>query len=67
MESELKRPTGQEAAISALNPAAEATNLAEKISTITPAKTVFCSVSTILTLLGVCFLFFCNDLLQTYT
>ena len=66
MEAESKRPKGQEAAISALNAAVEAMNLAEKISTIAPAKTVFGTVSILLTLIRVCFMLFCNDLFQIY-
>ena len=67
MEAESQQPKGREAAISALNEAVEAMNLAEKISTITPAKTTFGSVSTLLTLIRVCFLPSCNDLLRIYT
>jgi len=67
MEAESQQPTGREAAISALNAAVEAMNLVEKNSTITPAKTVFGSVSTLLTLVRVCFLHSCNDLFQIHT
>ena len=67
MEIESKKPRGRETAISALNAAVEAMNLAEKISTITPAKTVFRSVGILLTLIVVCFLLSCNDLLRIYT
>lgn len=67
MESESKKPKGRNAAISALNGAIEAVNLAEKISTIVPAKTVFGSVGTLLMLIRVCFLLFCDDILQVYT
>jgi len=67
MEAESKQPKGQGAIISPLNAAIEAMDLAEKISTITPAKTVFGSVSTLLTSIRVCFLLFCGDLLRVYT
>jgi hypothetical protein len=67
MEAESEQPEGQEGTISALNAAIEAMNLAEKISTITPIKAVFGSVRTLLMIIGVCFLFFCNDLLEIYT
>ena len=67
MAAESKQPKGREGTISALNAAAEAMNLAEKISTITPAKAIFDSVSTLLTLIRVCFLLSCNDLPQVYT
>ena len=67
METGSKQPKGREAAISALNAVVGAMNLAEKISTIAPAKAVFGSVSILLTLIRVCFLFSCNDLIQVYT
>jgi len=67
MEPESKKPKGRRAAISALNGAIEAVNLAEKISTIPPAKTVFGSVGTLLMLIKVCFLLFCDNILQVYT
>lgn len=67
MEAEFKQHKGREAAISTLNGAVEVMNLAEKTSTITPAKTIFGSASILLTLIVVCFLLSCNDLLQIYT
>jgi len=67
MEFESQRSTWREAVIPALNGAVEAMNLAEKISSIAPAKTVFGSVGALLTLVRVCFLFLCNALLQIYT
>ena len=67
MATESQRPKGREGVISALNGAVEAMNLAEKTSTITPAKTVLGSVSTLLALIKVCFLFLYNNLLQIYT
>jgi len=56
-----------ESAISTLNAAIEALNLAEKNSNIPPAKAVFGSVIVLLTLIRVCFLHFCYDLLQVHT
>ena len=67
MEAESKQPKGREETISPLNAAIEAMDLAEKISTITPAKTVFGSVSTLLMSIRVCFLLFCGDLHRVYT
>jgi hypothetical protein len=67
MEFESQQPKGQEAAISALNTAVEAMNLAEKTSTVAPSKIVFGSVSTLLALVRVCLPLFCNDPLQIYT
>ena len=67
MEPESQQPKGRDATILALNGAAEAMNLAEKISSITPAKTAFGSVGTLVTLIRVCFLLSCNNLLRIYT
>jgi len=67
METGSQRPEGREGAISALNAAIEAVNLAEKISSIPPAKTVLGSVSALLGAIRVFFLPFYNDLRQVYT
>jgi hypothetical protein len=67
MATESQRPEGWEGTISALKTAIEAVNLAEKASSIPPAKTVFGSVSILLEMISrVCFLPFCNDLLQVH-
>jgi hypothetical protein len=50
MEAESQRPNEREGTISALNAAIEAMNLAKELSSITPAKAVFGSVSVILTM-----------------
>jgi len=62
-----QQPEGREDAIERLNAAIEATNLAEKVSSIAPAKIVFGSTSTLLAQIRVCFPFFCKDLLQVHT
>ena len=67
MQAESQRPKGQEGAISALNTAIEALNLAEKISGIAPVKAVLGSVGTLLTMIRVRFPLFCHDLLQVHT
>ena len=67
MEAQSQRSKGQKAAISALNRAVKAMDLVEKTSSIAPAKTIFGTASKLLTLIRVCFLFSCNDLLQIYT
>jgi len=67
MKAESQRPKGREGTISALNAATEAMNLAENLSSIAPAKAVFGSVSTLLTMIRVCFLLSCKDLFQVYT
>jgi hypothetical protein len=56
MEAESQRPKGREGTISALNAAIEALNLAKELSSITPAKAVFGSVSVILAMIRVSFL-----------
>ena len=66
METELRRPTGREGNISALNAAIESLKLAENTSSITPAKTVFGSINTLLTTIRVRFLPFCSEPLQVY-
>jgi hypothetical protein len=62
MNTESQRPDGRESAISALNEAIKALNPAE-VSSFPPAKAVFGSVTVLLTLIRVCFLLSCNDLL----
>ena len=62
MKAESQRLEDRASAISALKAASEAVDLAEKTSSIAPAKTAFNSVSTLLTTIRVCFLFLCNDL-----
>jgi len=49
-----QRPKGQDATISALNTAIESFNLTEGVSSIPPAKAVFGSISTLLTMIRVC-------------
>jgi hypothetical protein len=66
MEVESQRPKGQEDTILALNNAIEASNPA-KVSSFSPAMAVFGSVSTILTLIRVCFPLCWNDPLQVHT
>ena len=66
MEAISQRPEGREGAISALNAAIRALSVAEKISSVAPAKAVFVSVSILLTLIRVRFLLSCNDLLQAH-
>jgi len=56
MKVESQQPKGREGAISALNAAIEALNRAKEVSSITPAKGTFSSVSVILALIRVSFL-----------
>jgi hypothetical protein len=67
MNAESQQPTRPEGVIPALNAAIEATNLAKSVSPIAPAKTVFGSVSTLLTLIRVRFLLFSDDPPQVHT
>ena len=53
MEAKSQRPKGRESTISALDASIEVLNLAKEISSITPAKAVFGSVSVILTTIRV--------------
>ena len=56
MKAGSQRSKGQEGAISALDAAIEALNLAKELSSITPARAVFGSVSVILVMIRVSFL-----------
>ena len=59
MEAESQRPKEREGTVSALNAAIEAMNFAKELSSITPAKAVFGSVSVILAMIRMSFLVFC--------
>jgi len=61
MEAKSQRPKGRDNTLSSLNVTIEALNLAKDICSITPAKAVFGSVSTLLTMVRVPFLQFCDD------
>jgi len=68
MKAASHQPEGQEGAIDPLIAAiSETTNLAEKAECIPPAKIIFGSVTVLLTLITVCFLLLCHDLLQVHT
>jgi len=67
MEAKSQRLNEREGATSALNTAVEDLNVAEKASSIPPAKAIFGSVIVLLTLIRVRFLLFCNDLLRVHT
>ena len=53
MEVQSQRPKGRDGVVSSLNMAIEAMNLAKEVSSITPAKAVFGSVSALLTMIRV--------------
>jgi len=67
MKAKSQKPKLREGAIEELNAAIDATNLAEKVSSIAQAKAVFGSVNALLTLIGVCFLLLFHGLLQIHT
>ena len=55
MPSLQRRPTGQDDDYTdALGAAIDAMNLAEKASTVAPAKAIFCSVGSVLKMIKVC-------------
>ena len=56
MGTESQRPKGRDGTFSSLNVAIEALNLAKEVSSVTPAKAVFGSVSILLTMIRVRFL-----------
>lgn len=51
METRPQQPKGRDGAISSLNVAIEALNLAKEVASVTPAKAVFGSVSILLTMI----------------
>ena len=55
MATDSQRPKGRENSVSLLNAAIDAMDLAEKISSITPAKAVFATVGVLLVMIKVCF------------
>jgi len=61
MEVKSQRPEAREGVISGLNAAIEAMNLAKELSSITPAKAVFGTVSVILAMIRVSLLPVCVD------
>jgi len=63
MQAKSQRPKGRDGAISSLNIAIEGLNLAKEVSSVTPAKAV---ASALLTLIKVCSLLFCDEVIQTH-
>ena len=64
MDANPKQSKRPEDVLSSLNVIIERLNIAEKASSITPAKAVFSTVSAILTTIRVSFLLFYQDSLQ---
>jgi len=61
MDANSQRPKGREGALSSLNVAIEALNLAKEIASIAPAKAAFGTVSVLLTMVRVRSLLLCNN------
>ena len=61
-----KRQKRQDNALSLLNAAIEAMNLAKEVSSATPAKAIFGSVGILLTMIMVRFILFSNDTFQVH-
>ena len=66
MDTKSQRPKDRDGALSSLNAAIEALNLAKEISSIAPAKAVLGSVSVVLTMIRVRFPLFCNDMFHVH-
>ena len=67
MATKSQQPKGRENTVSLLNAAIDVMDLAEKISSITPAKAVFATVSVLLTMIKVCFFLFCDEVFRVHT
>ena len=67
MADKSKRPKGRDSVLSSLDVAIDGLNLAEELSSVTPAKTVFGSVSILLTMIKVRFLLCCDEISRIHT
>ena len=66
MATRSQQPKGRDGVLSTLNVAIEATNLAKEVSSITPAKAVFGSVSILLTMIRVRSLLFYDQTFRVH-
>ena len=66
MATKFQRPKGREGALSLLNAAIDAVNLAKEASSITPAKAAFGAAGVLLTMIKVRFLPFRGEMSQVY-
>ena len=66
MEAGSQKQKRRDGALSTLNIAIDALNLAKEVSSITPAKAAFGSVSILLVMIKVRFLLFCDEVLQVH-
>ena len=67
MADKTQRPKGRDATLATLNVTIDALNLAKELSSITPAKAVFGSVSILLVMVKVRFLLLRDEILRSYT
>ena len=67
MATKSQRPKGREGALSLLNAAIEAVNLAKEASSITPAQAAFGAAGVLLTMIKVRFLPFCDEMFQVHS
>ena len=67
MAAKSQQPKGRDSALSLLNVAIDALNLAKEVSSITPAKAAFGTVSILLMMIKVRCLFFCDETFQAHT
>ena len=58
--------TDQDGVLCSLNTVISGLNLSKELASITPAKHAFGSVSALLTIIRVCFLLFCDEILQAH-
>ena len=66
MTTESHRPKGRDAILSSLNMAIDALSLAKEISSITPAKAVFGTVTILLTMIKVRSLLFRDEMFRAH-
>ena len=66
MDVDPQQPRGRGGALSLLNVAIDALDLAKEVSVITPARAAFASVSILLTMIRVRFPLFCDDELRAH-
>ena len=67
MDANYQQQNRRENALSLLNVAIEAVNLAKEVTSATPAKAVFGSVGAILSMIRVCPLLFFGDISKIHT
>jgi len=67
MATNSQRPKERDGALSSLNMAIDALNLAKELSSVTPAKAVFGTVGVLLTMIRVCPLLFYEGMSQVHT